>query len=202
MDGSNSIHFSGTLQQNKEAHKPNFCFAKSTPHKPTIMPCLVVTVEPQFWSMTWDYRCSNAPWTPVNSHHWSKLGLQRNCQTRHYYGFVRLGLVWSMDGSNLIHFSGTLRQNKEAHKPDFCCAKSTLHKPTIMPCLAVMVEPQFWPMTWVYRCSWSIWKSYPFRHKLDKEEDWNWLLMGNGFLCKYTILLFIHYASLHCLFKN
>ena len=71
-----------------------------------------------------------------------------------------------------------------------------------MPCLAVMVEPQFWPMTWVYRCSWSIWKSYPFRHKLDKEEDWNWLLLGNGFLCKYTILLFIHYASLHCLFTT
>ena len=33
-----------------------------------------------------------------------------------------------------------------------------------------------------------------------KEEDWNWLLLGNGFLCKYTILLFIHYASFHCLF--
>ena len=40
--------------------------------------------------------------------------------------------------------------------------------------------PQFWPMTWVYKCLWSIWKNYQFRHKLD-QKDW---LGNNGFLCK------------------
>lgn len=48
-------------------------------------------------------------------------------------------LQWRMRRKFCKHvspFPGTSARNRVGHRRDFCSAKSTLHKPTIMPCLA------------------------------------------------------------------